>query len=104
MRFCDKCGSFMEKSPKGYRCQKCGFEVNPGVMEVTREDEPKAEPVYVVRGEDESVKVNQICPQCGHSVAYHQVRVALGEHAGVSSDRYVERFKCASCGHVWVTN
>jgi rubredoxin len=94
----------MEKSPKGYRCQKCGFELNPGVMEVTREDEPKAEPVYVVRGEDESVKVNQICPKCGHSEAYHQVRVALGEHAGVNSDRYVERFKCTSCGHVWVTN
>jgi predicted RNA-binding Zn-ribbon protein involved in translation (DUF1610 family) len=94
----------MEKSPKGYRCQKCGFELNPGIMEVTREDEPKAEPVYVVRGEDESVKVNQICPKCGHSEAYHQVRVALGEHAGVNSDRYVERFKCTSCGHVWVTN
>jgi DNA-directed RNA polymerase subunit M/transcription elongation factor TFIIS len=94
----------MEKSPKGYRCQKCGYEVNPGVMEVTREEEPKAEPVYVVRGEDESVKVNQICPQCGHSEAYHQVRVALGEHAGVNSDRYVERFKCTSCGHIWVKN
>jgi predicted RNA-binding Zn-ribbon protein involved in translation (DUF1610 family) len=94
----------MEKSSKGYHCMKCGFEVNPGVMEVTREDEPKAEPVYVVRGEVESVKVNQICPQCGHSEAYHQVRVALGEHAGVNSDRYVERFKCVLCGHVWVTN
>ena len=104
MRFCDKCGSFMEQSPKGYRCQKCGNEVNPGVEEVTREEEPKAEPVYVVRGEDESVKVSQICPQCGHSEAYHQVRVALGEHAGVNSDRYVERFKCVSCGHVWVKN
>jgi rubredoxin len=94
----------MEKSPKGYRCQKCGYEVNPGVVEVMRDDEQKAEPVYVVRGEDESVKVNQICPQCGHSEAYHQVRVALGEHAGVNTDRYVERFKCTSCGHVWVTN
>jgi predicted RNA-binding Zn-ribbon protein involved in translation (DUF1610 family) len=94
----------MEKSAKGYRCPKCGFEVNPGVEGVNREEEPKAEPVYVVKGEDESVKVNQICPQCGHSEAYHQVRVALGEHAGVNSDRYVERFKCASCGYVWVTN
>ncbi|MDP2899652.1 MAG: hypothetical protein Q8O47_01620 [Candidatus Bathyarchaeota archaeon] len=104
MRFCDKCGSFMENTPKGYKCQKCGFELNPGVVEVAREDEPKAEPVYVVKGEDENVKVSQICPQCGHSEAYHQVRVALGEHAGVSSDRYVERFKCVSCGHTWVKN
>ncbi len=94
----------MENTPKGYKCQKCGFELNPGVVEVAREDEPKAEPVYVVKGEDENVKVSQICPQCGHSEAYHQVRVALGEHAGVSSDRYVERFKCVSCGHTWVKN
>ncbi len=94
----------MENIPKGYKCQKCGFELNPGVVEVAREDEPKAEPVYVVKGEDENVKVSQICPQCGHSEAYHQVRVALGEHAGVSSDRYVERFKCVSCGHTWVKN
>ena len=49
MRFCDKCGSFMEKSAKGYRCQKCGFEVNPGVEGVNREEESKAEPVYVVK-------------------------------------------------------
>lgn len=103
MKFCDKCGSFMEKTPKGYRCSKCGLEVNPGVVEITRE-ETKAEPVYVVKADEESVKVSQICPQCGHSEAYHQVRVALGEHAGVNSDRYVERFKCASCGFVWVKN
>jgi transposase-like protein len=94
----------MENIPKGYKCQKCGFELNPGVVEVAREDEPKAEPVYVVKGEDENVKVSQICPQCGHNEAYHQVRVALGEHAGVNSDRYVERFKCVSCGHTWVKN
>jgi DNA-directed RNA polymerase subunit M/transcription elongation factor TFIIS len=104
MRFCDKCGSFMENTPKGYRCQKCGFELNPGIVEVAREEEPKAEPVYVVKTDDESIKVNQICPQCGHSEAYHQVRVALGEHAGVNSDRYVERFKCVACGHTWITN
>lgn len=103
MRFCDKCGSFMERSPGGYRCKKCGFEVNPGVVEVARE-ETKAEPVYVLRGEEETIKVSQICPQCGHSEAYHQVRVALGEHAGVNSDRYVERFKCVSCGHIWIKN
>jgi len=94
----------MDKTPRGYRCSKCGFEVNPGIVEITREDEPKAEPVYVVRNDEESVKVNQICPQCGHSEAYHQVRVALGEHAGVNSDRYVERFKCTSCGYMWVKN
>jgi len=104
VKFCDKCGSFMDKIPRGYRCSKCGFEVNPGIVEITREDEPKAEPVYVVRSDEESVKVNQICPQCGHSEAYHQVRVALGEHAGVNSDRYVERFKCTSCGYMWVKN
>jgi DNA-directed RNA polymerase subunit M/transcription elongation factor TFIIS len=104
VKFCDKCGSFMDKNPRGYRCSKCGYEVNPGVVEIAREDEPKAEPVYVVRNEDESIKVNQICPQCGHSEAYHQVRVALGEHAGVNSDRYVERFKCVSCGFTWVKN
>jgi len=104
VKFCDKCGSFMEKIPKGYGCPKCGFEVNPGVETVTREDEPKAEPVYVVKSDEESIKVSQICPQCGHSEAYHQVRVALGEHAGVNSDRYVERFKCVACGYTWVTN
>lgn len=105
MRFCDKCGSFMDKTPRGYSCSKCGFEVNPGIVVVTRGEEPKAEPVYVVKQDsEETVKVNQICPSCGHSEAFHQVRVALGEHAGVNSDRYVERFKCVSCGYTWVKN
>ena len=103
VKFCVKCGSFMEKTPHGLRCVKCGYEERLGLVEVKR-DENDAEPVYVVKSDDEATKVSQICPKCGHNEAYHQVRVSLGEHAGVASDRYVERFRCASCGHVWTTN
>ena len=103
MKFCDRCGSFMDKTPHGLRCTKCGYEQHPKVVEVKRE-ENTSEPVYVVKGDDDATKVNQTCPKCGHNEAYHQVRVSLGEHAGVASDRFVERFRCASCGHVWMTN
>ena len=101
MKFCDRCGSFMETTPKGLHCTKCGYEEPLGVVEVQRV-EHQSEPVYVVKEEGE--KVSQICPKCGHSEAFHSVRVALGEHAGVATDRFVERFRCAKCGHTWTTN
>ncbi len=102
--FCEKCGSFMEKTHKGYYCSKCGYEFHPGVVQMAKVTSSEAEPVYVVKPDEEATKANQICPKCGCSEAFHEVRVALGEHAGVNSDRYVERFKCTSCGHTWVKN
>jgi len=93
----------MEKTPHGLKCTKCGYEERTSIVEVKRE-ETQAEPVYVVKKDDEGTLVSQICPKCGHNEAYHQVRVALGEHAGVASDRYVERFRCAKCGNIWTTN
>ena len=94
----------MEKTHRGFCCPKCGYEVHPSIVEMAKVTSSEAEPVYVIKADEEATKVNQICPKCGHSEAFHQVRVALGEHAGVNSDRYVERFKCTNCSHTWVKN
>lgn len=92
----------MEKVAGGYKCPKCGEEIKVEIMEYKRDNPSTAEPVYVVRRDDETFKVNQICPKCGHSEAYRQVNVTIGEHAGVNSDRFVEKYRCAVCDHTWI--
>ena len=74
------------------------------VIEVRTGPESEAEPVYVMSGVESANKVNRRCPQCGFDEAYHNITVALGEHAGVNTDRSVERFRCVKCGHSWLEN
>ena len=102
MQFCDRCGSFMERTVRGFECPRCGFEVHPDVIEIRIGSEEEPEPVYVMSGLDDTMKVNQICPRCNHHLAYRQITVVIGEHAGVKTDRSVEKFRCADCGHTWV--
>ncbi len=102
MQFCERCGSFMEKTARGYECLRCGYELRPDVIEYRTGSDEEPEPVYVMTGGDDAVKVKQICPRCGFNEAYRQITVAIGEHAGVKSDRSVEKFRCAECGHTWV--
>jgi len=58
VRFCDRCGSYMERGLNGLVCPKCGYEVAQSLVEVRRPDRPSAEPVYVVESVAEgSLKV-----------------------------------------------
>jgi DNA-directed RNA polymerase subunit M/transcription elongation factor TFIIS len=102
MRFCERCGSYMERTTKGLVCPKCGNEVFQDVIEIRRVEKPSAEPVYVVENiVDGSLKVAQKCPNCGYGEAFRIVLTTQGEHAGVKQDRSVERFTCAKCHHTW---
>ena len=74
------------------------------LIEVKTGPETEAEPVYVMSGTDTAKTVSRRCPMCGHNEAYHNITVALGEHAGVNTDRSVERFRCVKCGHSWIEN
>jgi len=104
VEFCDRCGSFMKLSSSGYECPRCGWIKAEDVIEVSTGSEKKAEPVYVMSGVDSAIIVERSCPECGNREAYRSVNVSLGEHAGVNTDRSVEKFKCVKCGHNWVEN
>jgi DNA-directed RNA polymerase subunit M/transcription elongation factor TFIIS len=105
MRFCDRCGAFLQASSEGLICQKCGHVAEMDVIEVKRNGKGSAEPVYVMDGsEKEGEPVNQTCPSCGHGEAYRTILTTQGEHAGVKQDRAVKRYRCAECGHTWSRN
>ena len=103
MRFCDSCGSFMETTPRGYLCPKCGAETEADTIKVRRERRPLVEPVYEMNGTTTTRPVvNRECPRCDSKEAYRMVLATQGEHAGVKQDRSVEKFTCIECGHNWV--
>jgi DNA-directed RNA polymerase subunit M/transcription elongation factor TFIIS len=104
VEFCDRCGSFMQQSSSGYECPRCGLVRHEDMIEVKTAPEHKAEPVYVMSGVDSAIIVERACPECKNRKAYRSVNVSLGEHAGVNTDRSVEKFKCVKCGHQWVVN
>jgi DNA-directed RNA polymerase subunit M/transcription elongation factor TFIIS len=104
VEFCDRCGSFMQQSNVGYECPRCGWEKKARVIEIKTGPTTEAEPVYVMSGTENANKVTRTCPNCGYNEAYHNITVALGEHAGVNTDRSVERFRCVKCGHSWIEN
>lgn len=102
MKFCARCGSYMEKTARGLLCPKCGNEVQTDVIDVRRARGPPPEPVYVVEDSgDEGLKVKRTCPRCGNHEAFRIVFSTQGEHAGVKQDRTVEQFKCTRCFHSW---
>ena len=102
VEFCDRCGSFMRAGVKGYECPRCGWTKSVLVIEVKAGPAGEAEPVYVMSGIESAIVVQRMCPECGNLEAYRNITVALGEHAGVSNDRSVEKFRCTKCGHTWV--
>ena len=102
VEFCERCGSFMQTGGRGYECPRCGWEKPTDVIEMKTGPENDVEPVYVMSGLDDAIKVTRTCPSCRNLEAYRNITVALGEHAGVKSDRSIERFKCGKCGHTWI--
>ncbi len=103
MKFCDRCGSYMEMTAEGYLCPRCGNVIQADEIEVKRAKEPQAEAVYVVKGaEEDSLRVNRTCPLCGHHEAFRYISASSGEHAGVKQERTVNRYKCAKCLHTWI--
>jgi DNA-directed RNA polymerase subunit M/transcription elongation factor TFIIS len=104
VEFCDRCGSFMQQTRSGYMCPRCGWEKKAALIQIKTGPETEAEPVYVMSGVESAIQVNRRCPMCGYNKAYHNITVAIGEHAGVNTDRSVERFKCVKCGHTWMRN
>jgi len=105
MKFCEKCGSFMETASSGYRCPRCGDRVETDDVVIVRFGDQRAEGVYVVEktGED-AHRVNRRCPSCGHHEAFRQVSMTSGEHAGVKQERAMEHYRCAKCFNSWTVS
>lgn len=102
MKFCDKCGSYMEKAMGGFQCPRCGsVELSTSHVFNKRSNEAESK-VYVVDNTMGGyLKVNHICPECGNPYAYRIIATSSGEHAGVKQDRSVQRYKCTKCLHPW---
>ena len=47
MRFCDRCGSYMEMTAAGYICPRCGDTIRTDEIEVRRIKDSRPEGVYV---------------------------------------------------------
>jgi hypothetical protein len=93
----------MNISLDGYLCPKCGFQkkVNLDVISIRRL-EKRPEPIYSSGGKENSIIVQRACPECKTPEAYQTITVAIGEHAGVNTDRSIIRYKCTECFHVWI--
>jgi len=102
MKFCDRCGSYMEIAAGGYSCPRCGYVIQADEIEVRKTFDSQVEVVYVVdKLDDDSLRVNRTCPRCGHHEAFRHVSMTSGEHAGIKQERIVEHYKCTKCFHSW---
>lgn len=99
--FCDRCGTFLNRTSEGMTCPKCGYVDEVSEIEVKRARDPVERSVYVVEESVDAPVVNRICPSCGNGEAYRVVRTTQGEHAGVKQDRALERYTCTACRHTW---
>jgi predicted RNA-binding Zn-ribbon protein involved in translation (DUF1610 family) len=87
---------------KGYECTKCTGAVSVDVIHYNIERDSRAEPVYVVKNEDQNLIVAHKCPKCGNNKVTKRITSTIGEHSGVKSDRTIQKFKCISCNETWV--
>jgi DNA-directed RNA polymerase subunit M/transcription elongation factor TFIIS len=102
VEFCDRCDSFMQATTGGFECPRCGWKKRADIIKVKTGPENEPEPVYVMSGTGDAIKVQRTCPRCGNSEAYRTITVAIGEHAGVNTDRSVRKFRCTECGNTWI--
>jgi DNA-directed RNA polymerase subunit M/transcription elongation factor TFIIS len=103
MKFCEKCGSYMQETKDGFVCRRCGNLVQANAVSRTKDTKKeRSRAIYIVDSlEDESVTVSQVCPKCGNGEAYRWVSNVSGEHAGIRRERTIEHFRCTSCSHSW---
>jgi len=102
MKFCEKCGSYMRKTPQGLSCVACGNVVQEQVIEVkqiTNRERPSVDVVHV--SEMGHMRVTETCPRCGNPEAFRSAAFVSGEHAGVRQERSIERLRCTKCLHSW---
>jgi len=104
MKFCDRCGTYMERTMKGFLCPKCKNQVSARALDVNTFDASSPNPVYVLDGREkvEYVRISHTCPRCGNQLAVRWFSAASGEHAGVKRERTVEHFRCTKCSFTWV--
>jgi len=50
MRFCENCGSYMEKTTVGFSCPQCGRIVRDKIIEIMDVDNSESDFVYVMDG------------------------------------------------------
>ncbi|MDH5795393.1 MAG: hypothetical protein OEZ24_04720 [Candidatus Bathyarchaeota archaeon] len=104
MKFCDKCGSRMKTTKRGFLCLKCGnlVRAKTGLIEVKKMSPVESELIYVLEDSGrEASRVSKTCPRCGNDEAFRWYSSASGEHAGVPQERTVEHLKCTRCFHSW---
>lgn len=104
MEFCSNCGSYLKKTKYGFICPRCGNKIQTDAetpqMQTTKTSQSDA--IYVDDGSREKDEtVHQTCPKCGNPRAFRRLAGVLGEHAGVTSERTLEQFRCTKCGHRW---
>jgi DNA-directed RNA polymerase subunit M/transcription elongation factor TFIIS len=102
MKFCEKCGSYMQAIKGGLQCTKCGNTVLAENVEVKTIEQEDIVPIEVVdESKVERAKVIETCPKCGNPEALRMISFVSGDHAGVRQERSMERFTCTKCGHSW---
>jgi DNA-directed RNA polymerase subunit M/transcription elongation factor TFIIS len=101
MKFCDRCGSYLRRTPEGLWCQKCRmlFPLDSN-EELRNVDKEASDIVYVVeRSTDKGSRVAWSCPKCGNEEADHWFSPISGEHAGIRRERTIEHYKCTKCSY-----
>ena len=102
MKFCEKCGSYMQGTVSGFICSKCGHRLQTENVDVVKMNtQPNVTVDVLDASKLEYNKVAKTCPQCGNGEAFHSLGLVTGEHAGVRQERSMERFTCTKCGHSW---
>lgn len=104
MQFCDKCGSYLKKTPEGLVCRKCGkvIQIDADVQPTDAKKTEKSSSIHVVtKRSGDYVKALALCPKCGNGEAFHWFSAISGEHAGIGRETTIEHFECAKCSHTW---
>ena len=102
MKFCSKCGSYMEKTIEGYSCPQCGKEIQSRITEVHKIEKTDFNTVYVA--DDSKIQYGEViqeCPRCKNTEAFRRISSISGDHAGVKQERIIEYYKCVKCLYKW---
>ena len=92
----------MQQIKEGFECPKCKNKFTAKIVEVKEVINSQPKPVHVVDNKKNNyVKVNHTCPSCGNTEAYRHITTLSGDHAGITQERVLKRFKCTRCAYSW---